>query len=72
MDEDQTKDDVCYTKEQETATRNIIASGAGGMGVEHFIGAIAKGAATEIVSPRTTILQVQGATCRAPGDQIWT
>ena len=51
MDEDQIKDDVCYTKEQETATRNIIASGAGGMDVAHFVGTIAKGIATEIVSP---------------------
>jgi hypothetical protein len=27
-----------YKKEQETATRNLIASGAGGMDVEHFDG----------------------------------
>ena len=51
MDEDQTKDDVCYTKEQETATRNIIALGAVGMDVEHVIGTMANGAATETVSP---------------------
>ena len=51
MGGDQTKNEVGYKKEQETATRNITTSGAGGEDFSAlFIRNIAKGSKTEIVS----------------------
>ena len=50
MGGDQTKNEGGYKKEQETVTRNIIASGAGGEDFEHFMRRIGKGSATAIVS----------------------
>ena len=68
----QTKNKGGYKKEQETVTGNIVASGAGGEDLEQFMRRIGKGSATAIVRRRTTILQVQSATCRVPGKRIWT
>ena len=59
---DQTKNDVGYTKEQETATKNIIASDAGDEDFEHFMRSIAKGSATEIVSAA----EVEFCKCKVP------
>ena len=59
-----------HKKEQETVTRNIIASGAGDEDFEHFMRTIAKGSATEIVSAAEVVefckCKVPLPDCRAP------
>ena len=50
MGGDQTKNEVGYKEEQETATKNITASGAGAEDFQHFfIRNIAKGSKTKLV-----------------------
>ena len=70
MGGDQTKNEGGYKKEQETVTRNIIASGAGGEDFEHFMRRTAKGSATAMVAGEPPFCKCKVPLAECPASEL--